>query len=109
MPHRQFIDSVGATWDVWDVHPTVASQTLANLCWQPAGQTDDGRNPVAPALADGWLCFESGGERRRLAPIPLGWCAYSAAQLQDLRDSAARVPTLDERSRAIEETRSLRR
>jgi hypothetical protein len=31
------------------------------------------RAPVAAEYAYGWLCFESGGEKRRLAPVPEAW------------------------------------
>ena len=31
------------------------------------------RSPVAAEFASGWLCFQSGGERRRLAPVPEEW------------------------------------
>jgi hypothetical protein len=27
----------------------------------------------APQMAAGWLCFESDGEKRRLAPVPEHW------------------------------------
>jgi hypothetical protein len=27
----------------------------------------------APQMAAGWLCFESEGEKRRLAPVPENW------------------------------------
>ena len=31
------------------------------------------RNPVAEEFTSGWLCFETAGEKRRLAPVPEGW------------------------------------
>jgi hypothetical protein len=31
------------------------------------------RAPVAAEFAYGWLCFETAGEKRRLAPVPEGW------------------------------------
>jgi hypothetical protein len=31
------------------------------------------RAALGGALADGWLCFLAGEERRRIAPIPTGW------------------------------------
>jgi hypothetical protein len=33
----------------------------------------DTRAPVAAEFASGWLCFETVGEKRRLAPVPEGW------------------------------------
>ena len=99
MAHRQFTDSSGLTWDVWDVHPTTASQTLAALSRQGG---DAGLTPchaVAPGLAAGWLCFEQGPERRRLAPIPQGWEQLVERELERLRDCASRVPGPEERQR----------
>ena len=106
MSHRQFTDSAGTVWDVWDVHPTTAARTLANLCLEAGDPTDGGRNPVAPALADGWLCFSHGVERRRLAPIPSGWTDLPEGDLEHLRDSAARVLTFGERRAGSEEPAS---
>ena len=31
------------------------------------------RSHVAAEFAYGWLCFETNGEKRRLAPVPEGW------------------------------------
>lgn len=31
------------------------------------------RATVAPEFTYGWLCFETAGEKRRLAPVPEGW------------------------------------
>jgi len=31
------------------------------------------KNSLQPAFANGWLCFESSQQKRRLAPIPTGW------------------------------------
>lgn len=53
MPIREFTDAGGVHWQVWATTPT--------------------RGNVRPQFASGWLAFESGAERRRLAPIPPGW------------------------------------
>jgi hypothetical protein len=55
--YREFVDDAGTFWRVWDTHP-VAGSTLRS---------------VSPRYAGGWLTFESGLERRRLAPIPAEW------------------------------------
>ena len=101
MAHRQFTDSTGRTWDVWDVHPTTASRTLAELYPHQSPETvaDTPCHAVAPSLADGWLCFEVGGERRRLAPVPADWESLSPEALERLRECAARVQSAEERSR----------
>ena len=51
MAHRRFVDRSGREWEVWSVNPTKAG----------------------PEMAKGWLCFESAGEKRRLAPFPRSW------------------------------------
>jgi len=54
MPQREFTDSGGTHWLVWSTTPT-------------PGSVLDGD------MRQGWLTFESDGERRRLVPIPRGW------------------------------------
>ncbi len=44
------------------------------------------------AYANGWLCFESVTEKRRLAPIPEGWEFLDVPTLQQLCESAELVP-----------------
>lgn len=70
MPHREFLDSQGRRWEVWEVHPRVEAR------------------PVLPELAEGWLAFESSWEKRRLAPIPRGWLDFPAEALQKLCQKA---------------------
>jgi hypothetical protein len=54
MPIREFTDSAGVAWRVWDTVP-----------W-PKAVYDE-------RLKAGWLTFQSGTIRKRLAPIPRGW------------------------------------
>ena len=54
MAYREFQDSSGHTWKVWDTFPTRPES-------MPAG------------WREGWLTFEGEPGRRRLAPIPKGW------------------------------------
>jgi hypothetical protein len=66
---REFTDSTGVTWRVWEVIP--------------------GQSRSATFTADfvaGWLCFEraDGTVTRRLPHHPPGWRSYSAAQLERL-------------------------
>jgi hypothetical protein len=62
MSARTFETPDGATWSVWEVIP---------------GQVSDFRSAhgshLPRDLADGWLCFDSGTEKRRLAPLPANW------------------------------------
>ena len=84
MAHRQFIDADGSVWSVWDVQPAAVERSFEQV--QPNTQPAR-RNtpwPLTQELARGWLCFESGEKKRRLAPIPSGWEAMSTEALQDL-------------------------
>jgi hypothetical protein len=108
MAHRQFTDTAGQTWDVWDVHPTTASRTLARLYphQSPESVADTPCHAVAPGLADGWLCFGHGDERRRLAPVPADWEALGLAELERLLGCAVRVLRPEERGRHDEGERA---
>lgn len=80
---RGFIDSTGVEWRVWEVLPSKAAigdhaSSLASL--------------QATAFANGWLCFESNDEKRRLAPIPPGWDAGAPEALERLCAQATVVP-----------------
>lgn len=49
-----------------------------------------------PELAYGWLLFTSGGERRRLDPLPPGWHVATDAVLSHwCQDAAAVSPRTD--------------
>jgi hypothetical protein len=41
-----------------------------------------------PQMAAGWLCFESGGEKRRLTPVPHNWEEADERALSNYCDSA---------------------
>ncbi|MGH7603673.1 MAG: hypothetical protein ACRENK_06700 [Gemmatimonadaceae bacterium] len=87
MTHRQFKDQQGRLWDVWQVHPAAAERRYSQRRVRDEHLSDAAerrsgldrrlenisRNPVAPEFTYGWLCFETQGEKRRLAPVPEGW------------------------------------
>jgi hypothetical protein len=54
MAHYRFEDESGRKWSAWEVHLSDAAN-------------------VHPGLREGWIAFESGDEKRRLAPIPAEW------------------------------------
>lgn len=70
MAYREFLDANGAAWTVWDTYPGSAQRAGLN------------------ALQGGWLTFESGSERRRLVPAPIGWVEESDRRLCDWLSSA---------------------
>jgi hypothetical protein len=78
---REFRDSIGATWQVYPVHPSLPKSL-------------QGAEPIhiAPQLVNGWLCFQSGEHRRRIAPIPAGWEELDELELGLLCVLAPEVP-----------------
>ena len=77
MAKRHIKDEQGHLWDVWDVYPEMALELSYDR--RSGGSRDAATGPRAsvslldPELASGWLCFQSGGHRRRFAPVPPGW------------------------------------
>jgi hypothetical protein len=78
MPIREFVDSNGVRWRVWDVtpdrmHPAIASE------------------PSLGEYREGWLTFESESERRRHARVPSDWERLSEAELTSLLEASQPV------------------
>jgi hypothetical protein len=79
MTHRKIRDGEGKQWDVWEVYPADVERRMSGEV--PAARRSDGSTAerrevkvvVPAALQQGWLAFQSGTERRRLAPIPASW------------------------------------
>jgi hypothetical protein len=76
-PDRVLDDADGKRWHVYAVHPSVGRTRTLTL---------------AAPFRDGWLCFESHDERRRLAPIPPHWEALSDEALLVLCRNAEVAP-----------------
>jgi hypothetical protein len=76
MAIREFIDSAGGLWRIWSTLPS-------------------NPNVVTPELRDGWLTFDSGGSRRRLVPIPVGWEALPDPRMELLLKVATSIRTSD--------------
>ena len=76
MGFREFTDSRGVIWRAWDV-------SIEQL--HPVTRGED----YMGNLSDGWLAFESEGERRRMpAPYPRDWTDLSLPALEELCRSA---------------------
>ena len=96
MKYRAFDDYVGRHWEVWQTNPPRSDRRLterrSNTDRRRVERTgaqerrhEDRRGaserraqaqlrfPGIPQLEAGWLCFESEGERKRLAPVPEAW------------------------------------
>src|SRR6185312_8332845 len=90
--YRTFLDSTGKRWEVWLVTPAAAERRKVDRRAAATARGEDTtgfadrrltpdrrKNPfrrsveVATEYSQGWLCFESEGEKRRLAPVPEGW------------------------------------
>ena len=96
MSLRTFVDSAGQEWQAFDVVPRdderrhYDRRTSAELTSDD--QDDDrreadrritvGRASRIGGPQSGWLCFEHGGDRRRLSPIPADWNRCPDAQLE---------------------------
>jgi hypothetical protein len=109
MGYRTFLDSTGKRWEVWLVTPAAAERRKADRRAAAAGtegfaatserrHTPDRRKAafrrsvaVATEYSQGWLCFESEGEKRRLAPVPPGWEEAGPDRLSTWLQAAKRV------------------
>jgi hypothetical protein len=78
MAVRDFVDSNGVSWRVWPVSPAAL---------QPKTAAED----YLGDYGEGWLCFESAAERRRLARFPSDWENLADKELCKLLDAAAVV------------------
>jgi hypothetical protein len=79
MAVRDFVDEKNVKWRVWPVlrasiHPRTAVEDYLG------------------DYGEGWLCFESPNERRRLAHYPDDWDKISDKELCKLLSKAAIVP-----------------
>jgi hypothetical protein len=74
---REYTDKNGTPWRVWDVYPGALGTT-----------------PGTQHLANGWLCFESPSEKRRLAPIPSLWQLCDCSLLEEMCARASFISPL---------------
>lgn len=70
MAARSFSDPDGRVWQAWHVDPS------DHVDWP-----ERARRHLPANMAEGWLCFESGTEKRRLRPVPAGWASGSEDDL----------------------------
>lgn len=75
MGHRTIRDARGQEWQIWDTTPA---------------------KQVSQTLEAGWLTFESAGDKRRLAPVPLYWVNASDDELLALLERAQPVRRKDQ-------------
>jgi hypothetical protein len=97
MTHRKIRDADGKSWDVWEVYPSAVERRMSGE--YPAARREDGSTEerreikvlVPTALQQGWLAFQSGDDRRRLAPIPNRWIDLDDTALFALLSRADRM------------------
>lgn len=110
MALREFTDSAGQAWEAFAVIPREHDRRHydrrsdgVRLDGPADDPTDDRRDADRRITvghtssrfdAHGWLCFQHGDERRRLAPIPDDWKQCEEAQLQAYLDAAQPVRLL---------------
>lgn len=80
MATRTFVDRRGSSWTVWNVLPDEHAVYTSPRVHLPS------------EMADGWLCFESAAEKRRLCPVPDGWDGLPDRELDHLLDHSQPVP-----------------
>lgn len=76
---RRFTDERGTEWRVFEMHSTSLSESS--------------RHSLPAHWREGWLVFENGEERRRLAPIPAQWEELPEDRMRELCDSGVRATT----------------
>jgi hypothetical protein len=109
--YRTFLDSTGKRWEVWLVTPAAAERrridrrTAAGTSAKSpfTGELDRRHTPdrrrdpyrrtvsVSTEFSKGWLCFESEGEKRRLAPVPQDWDEAGPDRMSGWLQAAKRV------------------
>jgi hypothetical protein len=104
-PHRTFYDDVSRLWNAWDVIPHWGERRRderrkgrdperkgERRLVDRRQRTGELRISLPPRLARGWLAFESGEDRRRVAPIPDQWHERSDDELRELWRGAEQLP-----------------
>ena len=105
-PHRTFLDDLARLWNAWDVIPAWGERRTAERRRQqetPDARVIDRRMrerrrlrglriSLPPRLVNGWIAFEHGDERRRVAPIPAGWDDLPEPGLRELWRGAEQLP-----------------
>jgi hypothetical protein len=109
---RVFVDENGAEWTAFEVRPgltlpeqterrragdrrvSAAPEPVIERRWRGDRRVATRRlaRGIGAALVGGWVAFQAGPQRRRLAPVPDGWQRLSDAELAGLCRQAAPAP-----------------
>ena len=113
MAQRTFRDQAGNEWRAFDVRPdsgdrrrgpdrrvSAASDPVVERRRVPErrlvasnGYDTGARHAYRPGFERGWLCFERGLVRRRLAPIPARWETCTERELEHYLQQATQATT----------------
>lgn len=102
MSMRMFVGDDGRDWQAFDVVPrpnerrrydrrSTAGEDIDQERREGDRRLTVGRTSLPAKSGDGWLCFESGAERRRLRPIPDDWNRCDEGTLRNYCRAAAPV------------------
>ncbi|HET7230021.1 MAG TPA: hypothetical protein VFJ16_08475 [Longimicrobium sp.] len=100
MALREFRDSGGNEWLVWDVPPARSYAPARSGQDRRVSPTpgfaperrmarDRRRRGASAGLERGWVCFQCESEKRRLAPPPADWQTAPDEELEALCRAAA--------------------
>lgn len=100
---REYKDSNGGEWKVWDVPPRFSpkrsatdrrSGETAHLGPERRGRRDRRQTVPPPEWIHGWICFQGTGEKRRLCPLPPDWEKVALEDLERYRMRALPVASI---------------
>jgi hypothetical protein len=77
------------------VSPSIADRRVQSIPWDPPlierRKRNEPRVKIGSEWANGWLAFETRGQKRRLAKYPADWESLSDEALDDLCTTATEV------------------
>lgn len=106
MALREYRDLDGRPWMVWSVAAKfnpVRSETDRRTTPSARSEERTARSQERRVLQErrgampppewmqGWLCFQTTGEKRRLIPVPEGWERSTVRELEELRKLASPI------------------
>lgn len=115
MSQRTFADPSGVIWNVSAIAPQLTERRLAERRSVSGPAFDfradrraipdrrhvrEVRAPVREGFEHGWLVFDNGDEKRRIAPVPPGWDQMTPQELNAL--CARAKPTHQRWTRLVE-------
>ena len=97
MAHREYRDSEGVAWQVWEVIPQSSERRkLRERRMAPRDALErrkrhEARLRLSNGESDGWIVFESHDQKKRLRPIPKDWNNASVTELESMCVRAERA------------------